>query len=173
MVTDASRRLQMKRTEIVVTAESFWGTERGVNLALRGIEKGIEVGENALEKHGVVVKWRAVDFVSAADPSIGSILVSEAPLNIAPMPDIGMVDIDEARSIAGTANLGELDALEDIEKSSSRTPGGREGVLKFIEERRAELKAAVESKKTSKEEKRAKKASEEAKKVPKAPKASS
>jgi hypothetical protein len=137
----------MKRAEFVVEAESPLGVIRGLGLASAQIEKDAMVGSSSLPKHGVSVRWRIVDVVKATDVSKGSILTPE-PGPVAPnLPDVSAMDIEEAKGIVATAGSNEeLDILEMVEKSSARFPGGRKGVLVFINHRRVELSASAEKK---------------------------
>lgn len=127
--------MQMKRLELVVTAESPWAVERGINYAVQQIERNNTDGEYFIEKHNTNVKWRMVD-VSVAIPEQESIL----PPPPAQVPDISTMDIEEARGSIGIAGgPEELDAMEDFEVRSERFPGGRKGVLKYIDQRRKDM----------------------------------
>lgn len=140
----------MKRAEFVVEAESPLGVIRGVNLACVEIEKNNPMGKAALPRHGVTVQWRVVDVVKPTDVSTGSLLAPgkpPAPVVAPNLPDISVMDIEEAKGIIGTAaSREELEILEMVESSSKRFPGGRKGVLNFIGRRRAELEASSEKK---------------------------
>ncbi len=138
----------MKRTELVVNSESPLGAARGATLAFAEIEKGHLEGKAALPKHGITVQWRVVDVVQATDVSKGSILTPSAPPVAPNLPDISGMDIEEAKGIVGTASLEELEILEMVERSSARVPGGRKGVLVFIERRKTELMKATAKKAT-------------------------
>jgi len=144
----------MKRAEFVVEAESSWGIERGVNLAIQRIEAGVLDGKAGIPRHGVSVEWRLINVVKATDIEEGGILGKEIPspgsygvpggaaigTPAQNTPDISTMDIEEAKGIVGTAgNDAELDIMEVSEKSGTRTPGGRKGVLVFIEKRRKEF----------------------------------
>lgn len=138
---------QYKRAEVVVKAESIGGIERAFRLAFIHIERGKSQGEDALPKHGIHVEWRVTDVVEATDVTLGSILIPENPLpsSASSLPDIAAMDIEEAKGIVGVAgNAEELEVLRGVEESSSRVPGGRKGVLDFIEKRREEFERAAE-----------------------------
>lgn len=142
---------KLKQAEFVVTAESTWGIGRGVDLALKKLDAGFPSGEESVPRHGINVKWQSFDIQQA---SVTPATIAEGPQEVQPVkvPDIALMDIEEARGVVGTAgSMEELDALEVAEANSERTPGGRKGVLRYIEKVRKELlERAAEAEKDAK-----------------------
>lgn len=135
---------KVKRAEFEVTAESERGLERGLNMAMRKIEEGNSVGEYIIEKHGIFVKWNVFDLTmpTQTPESIfaGGRPESEPQPEPVSLPDIAVMDIEEAKGVVGTAGtLEELATLMEIESKGDRTPGGRRGVLSYIEKRWKEI----------------------------------
>jgi hypothetical protein len=131
---------KVKRAEFVVEAESEWGIERAFAAAYQSIEKGFAQGEYRHSKDLFSVRWNVVDTVKAEEPpSILSLSPVVPPSALA--PNIHNMDIEDARGVVGTAaNEEELARLEELEIIGERTPGGREGVLKYIAERLEEFR---------------------------------
>lgn len=157
----------MKHFEVVVEAESPFGIARGLETVIRKLEnEGANDGTLELPRMGITAAWRTVEKVSASDLEAGSLLgkapeapekdpkdpggvfvdtqkATEPPSAPPPLnlPDISMMDVEEARSTVGVAaNLEELAAMEEAEIQSSRFPGGRKGVLQYIAKMRNDLK---------------------------------
>jgi hypothetical protein len=129
---------KMKHAEFVVTAESPIGIERAVAWAMKQIMENHLFGEHTISKLKATVKWSIVDVTVPTE--VESIL-PKAPEPILPVfQDISMMDIEDAKGIVGTCGTtDELDALEKIEAAGERTPGGRKGVLTYIEKLRKEI----------------------------------
>jgi hypothetical protein len=135
---------KIKRAEFIVTAESTRGIERAMAFALKHIDDNNFFGEHTIEKLNAHVKWSVVEV--AVPTEFETIL--DAPQEPAPppepvFPDISMMDIEDAKGVVGTAGtLADLSILEGIECGGTRTPGGRRGVLNYIDKRRTELRKA-------------------------------
>lgn len=137
---------KMKRAEFVIEAESEWGIERAFAAAYHSIEKGFYQGEYKHSKGSFTVRWNVTDTVRVEDPPSILSLSPVTPFSSL-TPDIHNMDIEDAKGVVGTAaNEEELAKLEEIEIIGERTPGGRDGVLKYITERREEFHKVAEAK---------------------------
>lgn len=148
----AEKPEKMKRAEFVVVSESTWGVERGLDYALRAIGLNNFEGQHRIENHNIEVEWRCMDVNAPPKELQPPLVASQVPEGVpADLPDISRMDIEEAKGFVGVAkNLEELQLLEDYERSSERTSGGRKGVLNYIEKIREEIqkKAAATSEAT-------------------------
>lgn len=143
------------RGEFIVEAESAFGVQRGVNLALKHIENNVLNGEKTIENHGITVKWRLIPVVEIPPEQEQTIAADELPQprTLSPqlepavpaaIPDISVLDIEDAKGIIEVAaTLEDCDELERIEKGNQRTVGGRQSVFGYIEKKRKELKRAA------------------------------
>lgn len=139
---------KVKQAEIQIIAESEWGIERACAFANAQIQGGIVEGEHTIGKHGIKVVWRVADVTIRVEvPKLPSVI---PPDQIEPpeidYPDVSKMDIEDAKGMIGVSpNLEELDAFEWIERNSDRYPGGRKGVLKYIDDLRAEIGRRAEA----------------------------
>jgi hypothetical protein len=168
----------IKRAEFEVTAESTWGIERGLNLAIQNLNKGNDMGEASIPKHGVFVKWAVFD-VNIAAPVPDTILSGEpkpgeeivvpvvppaAPVPAPPTVDISVLDIEQAKGFIDTAgSMAEIEVLLDSEARSEKFPGGRKAILKYIEIRGVQMARAIEDRQKKAEKAAKAKAAKEAK----------
>jgi hypothetical protein len=131
----------VKQAEFLVKADTEAQVELGVNYALRQIEKGgHSEGEHTIPRFEIKVKWRVIDVVV---PTPEEVVKDTILPPVAAIQDVSLVDIEDARGvIAVLSTREELDAVEAMEAGSERFPGGRKGVLHFIQQKRDELDRA-------------------------------